>query len=194
MENKLVIGILNIVEDKLREFNIMLPDDDREDSKDPIVGYAYAELHDLIKQYLEEQGVMEEDKDFVRPAETVNVHLISMVCSEGFEDGNDSRVQAFGSLRECLNYAYMKYRSTWEELEEDDRYLEDELLTQEAFEKEMIECGSVTIQLSDCHIAFERFEREMDISKDVSLDSRLRSAFERVSGVRDASTERTFEY
>ena len=57
MENPLVIGILNIVEDKLREFGIQIPDDHREDSKDPIVGYQYAELHDLIQEYLEESGI-----------------------------------------------------------------------------------------------------------------------------------------
>lgn len=58
MENAIVIDILNIVEDKLREFNIMLPDDFREDSTDPIVGYHYAELHDRIKEYLEEAGLL----------------------------------------------------------------------------------------------------------------------------------------
>lgn len=58
MENKLVIGILNIFEDKLREFGIQLPDDDREDSNDPIVGYQYAELHDRIRDFLEEEGVI----------------------------------------------------------------------------------------------------------------------------------------
>lgn len=58
MENALVVGILNIVEDKLREFNIQIPDDMREDSTDPIVGYQYAELHDRIKEYLEDEGVL----------------------------------------------------------------------------------------------------------------------------------------
>ena len=58
MENPLVIGILNIVEDKLREFGIQIPDDDREDSKDPIAGYQYAELHDRIQEYLEEAGIL----------------------------------------------------------------------------------------------------------------------------------------
>ncbi len=61
MENKLVIGILDIVEDKLREFGVQLPDEMREDSKDPIVGFHYAELHDRIKEYLEEVGVLEKD-------------------------------------------------------------------------------------------------------------------------------------
>ena len=61
MENKLVVGILNIVEDKLREFNVQLPDDMREDSNDPIVGFHYAELHDRIQEYLEEQGVFSKD-------------------------------------------------------------------------------------------------------------------------------------
>lgn len=56
MENKLVVGILNIVEDKLREFGIQIPDDDRDGSTDPIVGYQYAELHDRILEYLEEQS------------------------------------------------------------------------------------------------------------------------------------------
>ena len=60
MENALVVGILNIVEDKLREFNIQLPDDMREDSTDPIVGYQYAELHDRIKEYLEDAGLLTE--------------------------------------------------------------------------------------------------------------------------------------
>ena len=58
MENRIVIGILNIVEDKLREFNIKIPDEYREDSDDPIVGYAYAELHDRIKEYLEEEDLI----------------------------------------------------------------------------------------------------------------------------------------
>ena len=58
MENSLVIGILNIVEDKLREFGIQIPDEVRDESTtDPIVGYTYAELHDRIMEYLEEQGV-----------------------------------------------------------------------------------------------------------------------------------------
>lgn len=60
MENKLVIGILEIFEDKLREFGIQIPDDDREDSSEPIVGYQYAELHDRIQEYLEEAGVLKE--------------------------------------------------------------------------------------------------------------------------------------
>lgn len=60
MENPLVVGILNIVEDKLREFGIQIPDDDREDSSDPIVGYQYAELHDRIQEYLEDAGVLPE--------------------------------------------------------------------------------------------------------------------------------------
>lgn len=61
MESKLVFGILDIVEDKLREFGIEIPDPDRGGNNDPIVGYQYAELHDRIKEYLEEKGVMETD-------------------------------------------------------------------------------------------------------------------------------------
>jgi len=61
--NQTVVDILNIVEDKLREFNIQIPDDDREDSSDPIVGYRYAELHDLIKEYLEDRGMLPIQKD-----------------------------------------------------------------------------------------------------------------------------------
>ena len=57
MENSLVVGILDIVEDKLREFGIQIPDDEREESSDPIVGYQYAELHDKIKEYLEDKGI-----------------------------------------------------------------------------------------------------------------------------------------
>lgn len=59
MENTLVVGILKIVEDKLREFDIQIPDDDREDSTDPLVGYQYAELHDRIKEFLEERGLID---------------------------------------------------------------------------------------------------------------------------------------
>lgn len=66
MENKLVIGILNIFEDKLREFGVQLPDDDREDSTDPIVGYQYAELHDRIKEFLEEQGVLQNQHGYLQ--------------------------------------------------------------------------------------------------------------------------------
>jgi len=59
MEHPLIIGILNIVEDKLREFDISIPDDVRDETTtDPIVGYTYAELHDRIMEYLEEQGVL----------------------------------------------------------------------------------------------------------------------------------------
>ena len=68
MENKLVIGILDIVEDKLREFGIMLPADEREGSKDPIVGYHYAELHDRIAEYLEEKGLLSEQQKTCLPA------------------------------------------------------------------------------------------------------------------------------
>lgn len=64
MENKIVVGILNIVEETLKEFGVILPDDHREDSDDPIVGYTYAELHDKIKEYLEEKGVLETQPDF----------------------------------------------------------------------------------------------------------------------------------
>lgn len=59
-DRTIVNDILDIVEDKLREFSIQIPDDDREDSTDPIVGYHYAELHDRIKEYLEEAGFLKD--------------------------------------------------------------------------------------------------------------------------------------
>lgn len=53
----MVVGILTIVENKLREFGIQIPDEDRDGSSDPIVGYQYAELHDRIQEFLEEKGI-----------------------------------------------------------------------------------------------------------------------------------------
>lgn len=192
MENKLVIGILNIVEDKLREFNIQIPDDDREDSKDPIVGYQYAELHDLIKEYLEEQGVMEEDKDFVRPAEKVKVYGISIVNSEGFMDGSESYVDVRGSLRESLAYAYGRYKDTWQELKDNGELSGARLKPQRVFEDELMKYGYVGIQLDDYHVCFERFEREMSIPRNLSVDSLIQRASERSGGETSVEVERDF--
>ena len=76
MENKLVVGILNIVENKLREFGIQIPDADREDSTDPIVGYQYAELHDQIQEYLEDAGVLRQPH---RTTEKITLYGISVL-------------------------------------------------------------------------------------------------------------------
>lgn len=81
MENKLVIGILNIVEDKLREFGIMLPADERENSTDPIVGYHYAELHDRIQEYLEEEGLVSNRSE--APSKPKKPMKIKVVLDEG---------------------------------------------------------------------------------------------------------------
>lgn len=182
MENKLVIGILNIVEDKLREFGIMLPDDDREDSKDPIVGYQYAELHDRIKEFLEEQGVMEKGEDFVRPAEKVKVYGISIVNSAGFMNGNESYVVVRGSLQESLDYAYEQYEATWQELKDNGELRGSIPHNRLSFTRKMLEAGGVNIQLDDYHICFERFEWEVDVPKGLSVDAQIRDAAQRTLG------------
>lgn len=198
MENKLVIGILNIVEDKLREFNIQIPDEDREDSKDPIVGYQYAELHDRIKEYLEDAGVMEEGQDFVKPSGKVSVHGISIVNSEGFMDGTESCVQVFGSLQEGLDYAFGRYKETVQGYNDD--FIQNGLgerlrcMSPKAFSREMMLYGYVTIQLEDHHINFERFVRELDVPKSRSIDSLIQDASSRSVGGRADGAELDLEH
>jgi len=51
-ENPIVLGIIEIMESLLKQHDIQIPDDFREDSTDPIVGCAFAELHDNIRDYL----------------------------------------------------------------------------------------------------------------------------------------------
>ena len=217
MENKLVIGILDIVEDKLREFGVTLPDDDREDSKDPIVGYQYAELHDRIKEYLEAQGVAfgytggsakgqgpREGIGFAddfnsaeaRGSEKVKVYGISIVDSNGFMNGNDSDVHAFGSLQECLSYAYDRYCAAWKDIEEACcvEYVEDGLLSQAEFEHRLKLYGSVVHQLPDSHVAFERFEWEVGVPRELAVDAQIRAAMERSGGTRDVKLEKDLEY
>lgn len=161
MENNLVIGILNIVEDKLREYGIQLPADEREDSTDPIVGYDYAELHDRILEYLQEQDLIRDNDVIIQPA-SEKVFAVSIVNSEGFADGNDSQVKVFSNLPECIDQMYRLYAEYWLELLESE-VIEDRasFLTKSEFEKELIENKSLCIQCYDAHVNFEFFEQEI---------------------------------
>lgn len=162
MENNLVIGILNIVEDKLREFNIQIPADEREDSTDPIVGYHYAELHDQILEYLQEREII---KDHLLQENPQKVYAVSIVSSDGFANGNDSNVHMYASLRECIDKTYLNYVELWVESKDvfDDDY---PLMTKAAFEKELLKNGNVCIQCLDSHINIEFFERQIVLSKE----------------------------
>lgn len=171
MENSLVINILNIVEDKLRELNIQVPDDDREDNPSPIVGYHYAELHDRIKEYLEDIGIIGTEMQPSRINEQgnrVKLFGLSIVNPENSRDGNESYVQIFTSLRDCIHFAYNCYTSIWNQLVDngdiDERDSNDiHFLSEEEFELQFEE-GDVCIQLSDYHIQFEFFENEINLT------------------------------
>lgn len=170
MENKLVVGILNIVENKLREFGIQIPDADREDSTDPIVGYQYAELHDQIQEYLEEAGVFED--------KSIELYGISVVNSAGYWGGNESQVDIFVSLQDSLDFAYKKYLHTWEEAREADVPDLPSKMPKKIFETQMIQFGSVCVKFDDFHVNIERFAQEIVFlpQRTSSLDTIIQSA------------------
>lgn len=163
MENKYVIGILNIVEDKLREFGIEIPDDHREDSKDPIVGYQYAELHDRIQEYLEENGLLHpQDHQEMK----TKIHAVSIVNSQGWMNGNESTVNLYPSLHECMDQSYQQYLSIMEELAEEGQLEAEDLepMSFEAYRGIMLGDRCLNIQLSDFHILIEYYEKDLTLN------------------------------
>ena len=163
MENKYVIGILNIVEDKLREFGIEIPDDYREDSKDPIVGYQYAELHDRIQEYLEDNGLLHASDHQER---RTKIHAISIVNSQGWMNGNESTVNLYPSLNDCMVQSFQQYLTIMEELAEEGQLEAEDLepMSFEAYRAIMLSDRCLNIQLSDLHILIEYYEKDLTLN------------------------------
>jgi len=174
MENKLVVGILDIVENKLREFGIQIPDADREDSTDPLVGYQYAELHDQIQEYLE--AALPNNQ--LSPAKKMTIHTVSLVNSEGYWDGSESIVESFISKQDCLDVAYQKYESIWKEAKANDVPDLPRKMSKKQFEAQVLRDDYVVIQFDDHHVQVEVYEQELDLvpQKASSLDDMIRSA------------------
>ena len=106
MENPLVVGILNIVEDKLREFGIQIPDDARENSSDPLVGYQYAELHDRIYEFLEEVGVFKAPEPIRMKFDTELEMVSLLLASNSLSQEYDMMLQydkAFADIVDTAN-------------------------------------------------------------------------------------------
>lgn len=177
MENKYVIGILNIVEDKLREFGIEIPDDHREDSKDPIVGYQYAELHDRIQEYLEENGLLHASDHQER---RTKIHAISIVNSQGWMNGNESTVNLYPSLNECMVQSYQQYSVIMEELAEEGQLEAEDLepMSFEAYRAIMLSDRCLNIQLSDYHILIEYYEKELTLNNSLCDPYREHTSFD----------------
>ena len=156
MENSLVIGILNIVEDKLREYGIQLPAEEREDSTDPIVGYDYAELHDRILEYLQERDLINDKK----------VNVFSISSPDGVYGGKESISRVFASYQDGIDTMYRAYADFWLESYELG-VLEDnvEFFTKSKFNEELHKYGCVCIQCLDSHINFEFSEQSLGLSR-----------------------------
>lgn len=155
MENSLVIGILNIVEDKLREYGVQLPADEREDSSDPIVGYDYAELHDRILEYLQDRELIKDPSRIGQSKASQKVYAVSIINSEGFADGNDSQTKVFSSMPECIDHMYRIYADFWLEALQCE-VIEDNVsfLTKAEFQQNLVENGNVCILCYDSHVNF----------------------------------------
>lgn len=61
MEQPIVSGIVGVVSDVLRRHNVQIPDENRGDSTEPIVGCAYAELHSALHEYLKGADMLPAD-------------------------------------------------------------------------------------------------------------------------------------
>ena len=94
---------------------------------------------------------------------SIPVYGISIVNSEGFMDGSESYVEVFSSLQESLDYAFEKYKTTWNNLKNDGVLSGQRMLSKKGFMSQMVKLRGVNIQLDDCHISFERFETELKV-------------------------------
>lgn len=177
MENKLVVGILNIVEDKLREFGIQIPDDDRDGSEDPIVGYQYAELHDRIQEYLEEQGLVQGREGIVAPVK--QEEDLRRVCVLTCVHETRYETSIYGSVHATDNEALAHVETVMERCD---------------FEEDKDEYFNSDIDY--CVLDVSRLERvkDKDISHDQgALDERIRQAVSAAADRQYAKVERKRE-
>ena len=114
---------------------------------------------------------------------TIKVPGVAIVNSEGYQSGNESQVQLYSSIQECIDLSYETYLKTWDNLVQNDdlelegnRYVDsngNSCLSKEDYETELMRDGYVLIQLDGFHIQFEYFEREVELNKDLLLSKEV---------------------
>jgi len=125
---------------------------------------VFAELANLYNA-LRNNGYEPKKPD--EPA-THMIYGVSVVNSDGYIDGTDSRVYPVPSCEAACEKAYEEYESTWAEFEDigllnnglDSKG--NEKLSKDEFIKEFKESKYVVILLHDSRVQFEYFEAELN--------------------------------
>lgn len=149
-----------------------------------------------VKEYLQEHGMAQKEQ----PQQlTATIHSLSIVNSEGYANGKESKVLSFASLEEFIDNTYPVYVDTMEECIECNILDDAEntpILSKEAFQKELTETGYLCIQCLDSHVNFDYFCREVPLARNISqpektgLDSKIQSAQSRTGNGHNQSFEK----
>lgn len=134
----------------------------------------------------------------------ITLYVMSIVESEGHINGNDSMVKVYTSAEEMVNKTYPHYEASRKQAEEEECLddSDDELLTEQEFQRELLSHGSVGVQCHHCHTSYEFFRQELTIvpSREVAAqmpalkdrDAELEELWEALADIpMDPATEKT---
>lgn len=120
-----------------------------------------------LKEFADKEGAM---------VGKIKVPGVSIVNSEGYDRGNESYVNVYSSVRECIDLSYQTYLDTWNNLlkQDEDGLINDNgnsFLSKEEYGKKLLQNGYVLIQMYDYHIQFEYFEKELELNKELFISN-----------------------
>ena len=94
----------------------------------------------------------------------MEVYVVNLVVSEGFDMGGESRPQVFTDYKKAKEYGYELYCDEWNNCIENEEIIDgrDDFDNEKLSKKEFMvefekDCDVVVIQLSDYHIQVELY-------------------------------------